>query len=283
MQKLNILLLASLGCIGAENVDLVMQFEGTSGGYGSISNVETDNFFKESTLINQGEYDSVKKISNDNFKNSYINIPKYEYRIFEYNNVLEATSYRINNTAYHVDKDNSVDYSYTISSSKEICVENELKLTTTSSINASKSIGINFDDIFNAENTISKTLATSTLTGYSFSNRYEFKEGITYEAHLNASKEEKDYFLETRASFNVFKIYLYEINYNTVCMTKKTKYGKKYHTYEYSKCGYNLKEAVYMFSMVLNSESTGFYPYRKNNEGKFVYNGKRNPNFIYFD
>lgn len=248
-----------------------------------IESSENDIVFGSSNLLDKGTYDSVKRCTEDNYKNSYIYLDKYYYSVFKFDKILEAPMLRLNDSSLYLRSGNSTTLS--ISCSKEITdsAEKNLKntFTNTSSYNIKANVDVSV--LFDASADLSQEIINSVESNVSFSHAYKTTIGETYSVSVNPRNYDTWWFLESRARYNVYRVFVYEIQYEQKITTKKTWYGKKYHTFTYEKTGYKLIENPYIYSTIDGSLATGIYEYIPNSNGTYTFNGDRFEWYTYLD
>lgn len=248
-----------------------------------VKTSECDEFYGDAGLFKNGYYDKVSLITEDNFRNSYSDFDKYYYVIFKYNKPMEATVFRMNDEALHIAANNSGTYTRTSNKSVSSTYEKTLKNSVSTTFSSSLNSKINIDKMFSLENKISSSIMTSKDVSVKISNSYTTSSGTSFTTSIPAYNTQTTWYLETRARFNVYKVYTYEIEYDQIVINKRTKYGKKYHAYEYGVKAYNLIEENYEYSLINGSQSSGLYKYKNSLNGAFIYDEERYDHYTYLD
>ena len=241
-----------------------------------------ESVFGNSTKVKRGVYGSVKKITENNYRNSYTYLDKYVYSVFKYDKVANACVYQYNTEKYHVEKGNVREVSFTITNTETTTYETSMTCSLTTSMGSSSEVGgsINLGQVkFEVSESLSATVSANIREEKSFTHQT----GFTVKDTLYAPDGDKDYAYQIRANFNVYLVKVFEINYNTKVTNHKTWYGKKYKTYEYkasslSEAGYFLK-----YEYIDNSSTVGFYSFEPLEDGTFRYAGDRVEGLVYLD
>lgn len=241
---------------------------------------EYDELYGFSKMYKRGSYDRVKMISEDNFKNSYIYLPRYYYTIFKYDKPLDALTKRMSNY-YYLKSGNYGECKFETSSSYSSILETDLTLTSSSSVALNSKASANLD-IFKIEQSLSNSICLSSEVSIKLRNEYSYSSGYSLSTNITPKDYDTWWYLEARAHYDVYKIYTYEIEYETTITTHK-KFGKKYHTYSYKTKAYNLYESSYEYSYIENTLTYGIYEYIPTASGKYKYNGDRFYYYTYLD
>lgn len=241
---------------------------------------EYDELYGYSKHYKNGTYDTIKLISEDNFKNSYVYLPKYYYVIFKYEKPLDALTKRLSNY-YYLRSGNYGECCFETASSYSSTLEKDFTLSASSTVALNSKASANLN-IFKIEQTLSNSICQSSEVSLKIRNEYSYSAGYSVSTNITSKDHDTWWYFEARAHFDVYKIYTYEIEYNTTVTTKK-KLGKKYHTYSYSIKSYNLYESSYEYSYIQDTLSYGIYEYIPTSNGKYMYNGERLSYYTYLD
>lgn len=247
--------------------------------YGVVES-EKNEVFGSAYAYDHGNYDTIKVISEDNYNNSYIDIPKYHYVIFKYNQLLDAP---IGYLGKHqaVSAGNKFSFEYTYSETKTLGYEESFKETNSTSTEVKLKAGVSAK-MFEASSELSNSVVNSEERGLNFSQSYSVASGYKISVEAQVKDYDTYWWYVTRASFNVYKVVVYELTYNTIVETHKTWYGKKYHTYKYSQTGANLVDTAYRYSYVNGSIYEGLFEYERQN-GIFELKSSKDSNYTYLD
>ncbi len=240
-----------------------------------------ENTFGNSTKIDEGTYDKIKKIKEDNYKNSYINLDKYLYAIYKYDKVSNACVYQYNSYEY-VAKGNVKEISFTINKTETTTYETSMELSMSSSIGKSSEV-LGALDFTKVTFLVDTSLSTAVSKKIRVEKNFTHQTGLAIKDTLYAIDSDKYYAYEVRGNFIVYLVKVFEIKYDTEVKTKKTAYGKKYKTYNYTasrldEVGYFMK-----YEYIENTSAIGFYPYEMISNGAYRYAGEKVDNIVYLD
>lgn len=256
---------------------------GTSGNLGAKT-YEEDPLFGTSKKTYEGYYDkSIKKIKEDNFKNSYTYLDKYFYVVFKYDRPLEALVERLNDNALYVPKNTTTTFSTTSTKSTTSTYEESMKTTVSTTLSSNINEKVNIKDMFSIELKISSSILTSKEVSLNINHSYNSSSSYSITTTIPPYDEDTWWYYETHARYNVYKVYTYEITYDQIVINKKTKYKKKYHSYEYYVKSLKLCEESYEYELIDSSSATGIYKYISTNKGNYKFDGDRNVNYTYLD
>ncbi len=269
-------LLSTLIKVNAESIDY--NYNNSSA---EIDVSYDDSIYGSAHKYLDGTSDTIKKIKESNYKNSYYTLDKYVYIIFEYDSVINSRTKRLFNDYIYVAKGNSKDITLTLSKSinttYEESISSSLAISNTIKENASASV-----DISKISLEASETATSTITTSIGISHSLSYSESFSCTDHLYAQDEDTEYSWEIRANYKPYIAYLYEIEYNQNKTKKHTWYGKKYYSYSYTVNSLNYVESMYYYEMIDNTNSIGFFKY-KNNGGLYCYNGEKAEDIIYID
>lgn len=246
-----------------------------------VEDKEESTVFGSASLIDCGCYDKVSKISEDNYKNSYIELDKYLYLVFRYSSLLDAPINRITNIEM-LEKGNSLGVSYTFTKSMQTTYEKALKKTISNSTSISFKNGVNLYNMFESSNEISNQISSQTEYETRFSKIYTISEGYTISQTVSPKEYDSYWSYATRAKFNVYKICVYEYDYDQTKESHKTWYGKKYNTYSYTKTGAHKVEESYRYEYENSTLYEGLFEYIEVDGGKYKLKNK-NASYTYLD
>ena len=241
-----------------------------------------ESVFGNSTKVKRGVYGSVKKITENNYRNSYTYLDKYVYSVFKYDKVANACVYQYNKEKYHVNQGQTLEVTYTIEDTSTTTYEASMACSLTTTVKNSSEVSGSIDAAqvkFGIDESLSATVSAEIREEKS----YTHSTGLSIKNTLYAPDGSRDYAYQIRANFNVYLIKVFEINYDTNVTTHRTWYGKKYKTYEYK--GSSLSEVGYFlkYEYIENSSTIGFYEYKSVGNGYYKYAGDRVEGLVYLD
>lgn len=247
-----------------------------------VTSTENSNLFGNSIVSYSSYYDKDKKITEDNYKNSYIELDKYYYIIFKYNKPLDAPIKYLSGR-HKVIKGNSLSITYTQNETITETYEESLKSTLTTIQAVKFDAGISLYDIFKASGSVSTSVSNSIESSISFSKAYSISKGYSITTNVSSRDYDSYWYYLYRARFNVYKICVYEVVYDTTTTTKKTWYGKKYNNYSYKFNSCKLIEESYRYSYIDNTMYDGLFEYGDMSNGLFKLKMNKNSNYTYLD
>lgn len=237
--------------------------------------------FGSASMICCSYYGKTKRISEDNYKNSYVELDKYFYTIFKYNSLLDAPIKRITNIE-RLEVGNELNVSYIFSHSVSDTYETSLKQTVSNSTNISFKNGVNIYEMFETSADLSNQITISKEYENRFSKTYTINEGYSISTKVSPKDLVTYWSYNIRAKFSVYKIYVYEVLYNQMKETHKTWYGKKYNTYSYTLNEVKKIEETYRYEYSDNTLYAGLFEYTLLYNGKYSFKNK-DTNFLYLD
>lgn len=252
-------------------------------GYVSIVKYENDPLFGEGSKYACGYYDKIKKISEDNYKNSYLELDKYYYEVFKYSKPLEATVSIMDEYFMYLPRNSSGTYTLMSKQSNSSTYEKDLKTTSSTTISSSLSGKVDINKIFSNELKISNNIMRTSEVNVKTSNSYSYEEGYSVTTNIPTYDKDTWWRLEIRSRFNVYKVYTYQIIYDQVKETHKTWYGKKYNSFKYYINSYELCEESYEYSYIDSTCAVGIYKYIPISDGTYKFDGFRFSDYTYLD
>lgn len=180
-------------------------------------------------------------------------------------------------------KNSSLSVGYTYEESIETGYEESFKETLTNSTKVELNAGVNAFDLIKSDSTVSNEISNSSEIGINFSKTYTTTKGFTISMQTPYKDYDAFYAFCIRARFDVYKICLYEINYDEIKTINKTWYGKKYNSYEYKFSSCKLIDETYRYSYIDNTKYDGLFSYIEQSNGKMKLNMDKNENYTYLD
>lgn len=240
------------------------------------------NIFDNAYYFSSGTSGNIRKISEDNWKNSYMNLDQYKYITYEYEDVVNSRIKMLKENIIHVGAGNSHSHTETLNEEMTITYEESVaeSMSESYSIKAKASIpveAIKIDAEVDGEvtNSISRTIRQSQA--------YTYGKTHTFTDYLYASSQATDYSWEIRGNFKVYITYLYKINYNVKVETHRTWYKlKKYHTYSYTPRSLEYEDYFYTYKLI-DRANEGFFKYSCQPNGLWKYDDIKYDGITYLD
>ena len=241
--------------------------------------------FGDATRTSSGRVKNEKKCVRAGFwtwDKSYEQFPTKAYAVYKYEYRANSGTNLIDESIVYIGA--GLDYSLQVRIAKgtvntystSITETVATKLSMTESVQAKGNIyGVDVKGSVSSTQEITNEISASITETASYT--YQTEVISTYSLHANESKY---YRLEQRATFDVYCIQSYNIEY-----TKETNvtYDNGYRNARYTYTPhYVLEQQIVKFVYVKNSETKGFYKYKSDGYGAFEYDDVKENNIVYF-
>lgn len=220
-----------------------------------------DDLFGRAYFYNRGNYETISKLVNTKFKNKYDKFPKYYYDIYKFEKDINAPTH-VYSPTYYLTAGGEYETEITHLVTEEITFETSMKSPVTKNVTGEANGKVSLSDKFSGGVKISGSITWQDEYENKFSHKYVDTSSIGYKENVGPYDHDTWWRLETRANFEAFKIYVYEINYNRIVTSSGSHFGVKWYKYGYNIESYKLVETSFVYSFITGSEATGLYEYK---------------------
>lgn len=252
--------------------------------YSTYLNKPSISTLGQAYLYKDDKAGTVKKVVRAGFwtwDKSKEDFPKYAYAVYKFEKNINACVKELSKVKEFVRTEEKITFTTTLTTSDSFEYQTSVGVSASSKLSCTDSIeaGINFNDK-NLKKNVSCTAEVETcLSSYiTVSQKYTVSNTETLTREF-VSTDSAYYSYQMRASFIVFNIHVYEIDYSDKTTNVKwcNGYRNAYYTY-YPK--YKLIENNIRYDYIDGSLSRGFYKYKMDRYGSLVYSDITSSNVV---
>lgn len=241
--------------------------------FGTATRVEAKEVGKTSKVVRQGwwVWDQTKK-----------DFPTKAYAVYKYSYRADSGTNLMSKDAIYLSNGLDMHFTWTVVKGQTDIFSSSLTTTMTTKFGMKEKAqvsgdiyGVKVGGEVSSTQEISNSISASITKTASYT--YEESTLLTYDFH---SSESSYYRFQERATFDVYCVQSYTINYTK---TQTTTYDNGYRNYRYTyNPSYVLDEQIIKFTYVEESAAIGVYKQKVNSDGSKTYDDVKLENTVYF-